>query len=69
MIKVGYTFEGGRVPGKFYQDIYTCVSAPHMFVVEGRNTSWGDDHEVIVTADCIETLDYYLEEWKEHKTK
>ena len=60
-----YLFEGGTVPGKFFDDVYNpSWGAKHLKVVESGVTNWGDDTEVVVSADCEETLDDYLHKWE-----
>lgn len=69
MIEVKYLFPG-IVPGKFYQAVYnTAWDAKHMMVVEGRNTNYGDDHEVTVSVDEVSISDWYLQAWEEFKVK
>lgn len=65
-----YLFEGGTVPGKFFDDVYTpSHDARHLKVVEVGVTNWGDDTEVVISAECDETIDWHMQNWKDKEKK
>jgi len=63
-IEKTYLFEGGTVPGKFFDDVYKPpCGEKHLRVFESGVTNWGDDTEVVVSGDCEETFDEYMSNW------
>lgn len=60
-----YVFEGGSVPGKFFDDVY-CSShdARHLKVARTYICNWGDDLEITVSAECEETIDWHMKTWE-----
>ena len=65
-----YVFEGGTIPGKFFEDAYSpSWEAKHLRVVEVRVTNYGDDSEVVISAECEETIDWFMQDWSEKEKK
>lgn len=70
MIKVKYIFPGGTVPPSFYQDVFSpSWDCRHLMIEHSRNCNWGDDHEIVVSADTVDTIDYQLQTWECYRVK
>lgn len=61
-----YLFEEYKVPGKFFDDVYTpSHDARHLRVVHVEVTNYGDDTEIVVSAECDEVIDWHMQDWKD----
>lgn len=70
MIKVAFLFEGGTVPPKFFDDIcrYTW-DTKSMRITQAGTRNWGDDFQIVVSAECIEVIDYHLQDWDKYRVE
>lgn len=66
MKKQKYEFPGGEVPSDFYEDIYV-PGANSLRIVRSSNVNWGDDHEIVVSGESQDEIDYILEAWGKYK--
>lgn len=65
-----YVFEGGNVPGRFFEDVYCPVhDARHLKVERTYISNWGDDLEITISAECEETIDWYMQAWSAWEKK
>lgn len=70
MIKATYLFEGGTVPPEFFSDVYTPAWDARSLMISAAGTrNWGDDFQIVVSADCKEVIDYHLQRWVAYRVE